>query len=161
MERNGTVDILERIGNEFELEDGIKVPLYKVGDTVAKDTKNVLSYYVVNNGDNVIVHVEKQPESKKSMDKILYSIDKRIQKNIGKEISDKVVYRVRSFDEGFPRTACEKRNGNVLKTEGLSDKCVKPVLGEDGNIELVPATEYLRNITSKKKIYKKNSCLNV
>ena len=58
---------------------------------------------------------------------------------------------MRSFDEGFPRTACEKRNGNVLKTEGLSDKCVKPVLGEDGNIELVPATEYLRNITSKKK----------
>lgn len=161
MERNGTVDILERIGNEFELENDTKVPLYKVGDTVAKDTKNVLSYYVVNNGDNVIVHVEKQPDSKKSMDKILYSIDKRIQKNVGKDISDKVVYRVRSFDEGFPRTACEKRNGNVLKTEGLSDKCVKPVLGEDGNIELVPATEYLRNITSKKKIYKKNSCLNV
>lgn len=161
MERNGTVDILERIGNEFELENDTKVPLYKVGDTVAKDTKNVLSYYVINNGDNVIVHVEKQPDSKKSMDKILYSIDKRIQKNVGKDISDKVVYRVRSFDEGFPRTACEKRNGNVLKTEGLSDKCVKPVLGEDGNIELVPATEYLRNITSKKKIYKKNSCLNV
>ena len=89
----------------------------------------------------------------------MYSIDKRIQKNVGKDISDKVVYRVRSFDEGFPRTACEKRNGNVLKAEELSDKCVKPVLGEDGNIELVPATEYLRNITSKKKIYKKNSCL--
>ena len=157
IEKNGTVDILERIGKEIILDDGCKIPLYLVGKEVEKDTKNILSYEIANVDNIMVVHIEKQPNSKKDISKILYGIEQRIQKKYGLEVSDKVVYRIRAFEEGFPSTSCEKRSNQTLVDEGLTELCVKPIMLDNGKISLLPAFDYFEKSTPKQltKINKK------
>ena len=57
---------------------------------------------------------------------------------------------VRTFEEGFIGTKSEKRNSRVLMSEGITDKCVKPIY-EDGQIKLLSS-----NMVEKIKVYKKN-----
>ena len=125
-----TIEILERIGKEIKLEDGTLYPLYKIGMEVEKDTKHILSYEVVNIDNEIVIHVEFQPDAHNNPTKVLSSIQARILKYCGEEIANKVMYRIRTFEEGFKGTHCEKRDYNALVDEGITEKCVKGVDGE-------------------------------
>ena len=131
----GDVHIKGRIGNEIELLTGEKVPLFTVADAILKDTKNVLSCEVVavknkNDLDIPVAHIELQPESKKSIDKVLGSIADRIYSECHPGVSDLLLLRVRDHNEAYPLTGCGKRNNVALEKEGITEKCI-------------PATSYL------------------
>jgi len=130
----GTIKILGRMGNELVLGDGRKVPLYSIGEIAEQEYKKILSYEVVNVKNTLVIHIECQPGIDVQIPDLLLKIDKRIERKFGQEVCDKVFYRIRSFDEGFIGTGCEKRNYNVLMEEGISHMCVKPILnGERQN----------------------------
>lgn len=141
IEKYGSLTIHGRMGNELILDNDQKFPLFLIGQEVEKDTKHILSYEVVNVDNKIIIHVEFQPDRKNNVEKILIGIENRIIKQYGQNIADKVVYRVRSFEEGFVGTACEKRDYNALVKEGINKKCIKPIL-ENGQIELISADDY-------------------
>ncbi len=149
-EKHGTLVIFGRIGNELILDNGNKIPLFLIGLEVERDTKHVLSYEVINIDNTAVVHVEFMPAAPQNKEKILMGIENRIIRKLGKEVADKVLYRVRTFEEGFIGTKSEKRNSRVLMSEGITDKCVKPIY-EDGQIKLLSS-----NMVEKIKVYKKN-----
>ncbi len=125
----GDVHIKGRIGNEIELLTGEKVPLFTVADAILKDTKNVLSCEVVavknkNDLDIPVAHIELQPESKKSIDKVLGSIADRVYNECHPGVSDLLLLRVRDYNEGYPLTGCGKRNNLELEKEGITEKCI-------------------------------------
>lgn len=125
----GDVHIKGRIGNEIELLTGEKVPLFTVADAILKDTKNVLSCEVVavknkNDLDIPVAHIKLQPESKKSIDKVLGSIADRVYNECHPGVSDLLLLRVRDYNEGYPLTGCGKRNNLELEKEGITEKCI-------------------------------------
>jgi len=136
IEKHGTTKILERVGKELRLNNGSLLPLYKIGELVECDTKNILSYEVVNIDNQIVIHLELQPKRKKSVESILMGIEQRIFNELGFEVSNNVMYRVRSFEEGFVGTKCEKRSYQALVDEGMTEKCVKPIYDKDGKIVL-------------------------
>lgn len=131
MEKNGTIRILERIGKEVSLDDGTLIPLFYIGDLVELDTKNIMSYEVVNVDNSFVIHLELQPEQRDSKDKILLSLHSRIVKKYGEKVASKVCYRIRSFEETFPVSKCGKRSYPKLKDEGITDKCLIPIYKEN------------------------------
>lgn len=138
----GSVKMLGRIGNELILDDDTRVPMFMIGEEVEKDTKNVLSYEVINVDNTAVIHIEFQPDKVKSKEKILAGIENRINKRFGDLVSGKVTYRVRTFEEGFEGNKSEKRDCIRLANEGITEKCIKPII-EDDNIILVPYDEYI------------------
>lgn len=142
VDKQGTVEIYERIGKELICDDGSRVPLFYIGKQVEKDTKHILSYEVVNVDNQIVVHIELQPGVKNNIPRILMGIEKRVSKVCGDKILGKIVYKIRSFEEGFVGTHCEKRNYNALVAEGIDDRCIKPILS-NGEVLLVSAEEYL------------------
>jgi len=145
IDKYGTLEILERIGKELVLSDGSTLPLFSIGKEVEKDTKHILSYEVVNIDNKLVVHIELQPGVKNNIPKILMGIETRIAKKFENtklaNVLDSVVYRIRSFDEGFVGTGCEKRSYNALVKEGISDKCIKPII-ENDEIKIISASEH-------------------
>lgn len=152
IDKQGTTEIYERIGKELELENGTKLPLFYIGKEVEKDTKHILSYEVVNLNNTIVIHIELQPGVKNNIPKILMGIETRIAKKYGIDVLNKIVYKIRTFEEGFVGTHCEKRNYNALVREGIDDRCIKPIL-ENEEIKLISADEYF-NGKAKQKIFK-------
>ena len=72
-----------------------------------------------------IAHIEFQPEKRQSDKNTLVSATQRCEKFLGEEITDKLLFRVHSFEESFPLTGCGKRNNKALIAEGITDKCIK------------------------------------
>lgn len=140
IEKHGTVKMLERIGREVILDDGTIMPLFRIGQLVELDTKNILSYEVVNVDNLFVVHVELHPDRYKSQNEILKSIHERIIAKYGDKVANKVLYRVRSFLEGFPSSKCGKRSYPKLKEEGIGRLCLAPVYTND-SIIFHPVTE--------------------
>lgn len=125
IEKYGTLEVLERIGKEIILENGKKLPLYCIGKEIEKDTKHVLSYEVVNVDNEIVIHLEFQPERKNNVEKILMGIKERVLKKYGVEVVNKIKYfRIHSFEEGFPYNASGKRSYQALLEEGISEKCI-------------------------------------
>lgn len=140
-EKFGTIEILERVGRELILEGGQKFPLFYIGKEVEKDTKHIMSYEVVNVDGKIVVHLELQPGMKNNIPKILMGIENRVKIKYGQEITDKIVYRIRTFEEGFYSTACGKRSYPLLVEEGITEKCIKPI--QDTNeIKMILADEF-------------------
>ena len=148
IEKYGTTEVLERIGKELQLKDGSKLPLFCIGKEVERDTKHILSYEVVNVDNEAVIHIELQPGVKNNIPKILMGIENRVYKKYGYEVAQKLTYRIRRFEEGFPRTACEKRSYSLLLKEGITEQCVKPIY-KNNRIELVP--QMLDNTPAKTK----------
>ncbi len=124
-----------RMGDEFTLSNGIKVPTFVIADEILKDTKNIMSCSVVNvkdeDGEEIpVAHIELQPDKKKSESNALMSAEERLQNYLPDELADKVVYRVHSYEEGFPLTGCRKRKHLALEEEGLTAACIKPRICE-------------------------------
>ncbi len=120
---NGTYEMLERVGKELVLADGSKMPLFCIGKEVEKDTKHILSYEVVNVNNIPVVHIEFQPDAKINLLKVLSGVEHRIALACGQEIADKVLFRIRGFEEGFQGTPSEKRSYSALLKEGITDRC--------------------------------------
>ncbi len=100
------------------LKDGTFFPIFKIEESISKDTKNIMSCTVIKTDDNVYVcHIEKQPNSSKRIEDVLSSCALRLEKEIPEEIFNKIYFRVRSYEEGFPISKSGKRDFNSLRSE--------------------------------------------
>lgn len=107
-----------------------KIAPYQIADEILKDTKNIMSCEVIEvqdkkYGNTYVAHVEFQPYKRKATEKILTSALDRCKLVFSNEITDKLVFRIRTFNESFPLTGCGKRNNIKLQEEGFSDLCVE------------------------------------
>lgn len=125
----GRVRMVDRPGNDIVTADGKVTAPYEINDLIQADTKNIMESYIIKNQDgetdNLICHIEKQPNSKKKDEQLIKEIQGRLSGKINPEILDKMFIRIRSFEEGFPVSGTGKTNLTQLKVEGISDKCVK------------------------------------
>lgn len=130
-------------------EEDLYIPPFMIANTILEDTKNILSCEVVSVKDDndktiYVAHIEFMPNVSIDEAEVLLSADTRCTNKYDKFIMDRVVYRVRNKEESFPLSGCGKRNNLCLIAEGINEKCVKPIAFDD-EIELINATEYLKN----------------
>lgn len=128
--KRGNAVMKGRMGNEFHLSDNTLFPTFQIADSILKDTKNILSCEVINVLDNngveiPIVHIEFQPDHKKSINQILKGTSSRIRKFVPCELADKVIYRIHFGKDSYELTGCGKRSVLALEEEGFSNKCFK------------------------------------
>lgn len=72
-----------------------------------------------------VAHVEMQFIRRDiDVEKVLSEAKARCIKKFGKEFEDKLLFRIRSFEESFPLLFTTKRNVNALKEEGI-EKAVR------------------------------------
>ena len=128
----GRINLRGRIDKNLPMD--INKLIIKLGDTILKDTKNILSCEVipqlVNEDYIFIAHVELQPDKMLSTENVFKNIEQRCISILGESITNKIYYRLHGFDEAYPLTGCGKRNNNALLAEGITEKCFKPVLSE-------------------------------
>lgn len=118
---NAYVDIFG--GLHLRGRQGGTEPTYKISDTILYDRDRILSCEIENSGKYYIVHIEPQPGIF-DIDQLLIDADCRLWKILGKDIRDRVLYRIHSTEESFETAHSGKR---YLKLEGITDKCCKPV----------------------------------
>lgn len=121
----GNVHIKGRMGDELELSNGDRLPLFEINDAILSDSKNILSCETViveDEGGNKtpVAHVELQPERKKSKIKILESLANRVDRFCGSKVTDLLLVDTRRYTDSFPLTGCGKRNVEALKQEGTT-----------------------------------------
>jgi len=125
--------------NDFTLlKDGIFFPTYKIEESISKDTKNIMSVAVIKmENDTYVCHIEKQPNSKKDLLSILSACALRLKGDIPSEIFDKIYFRIRGYEEGFPVAKSGKRDFNYLKNEDNDDRLIyiKDALSKTINLE--------------------------
>lgn len=120
------VYIKGRIGkNDPEIKN------FQIADEILRDTKNIMSCEVVTIDENTdspiyIAHIEPQFHNKVNIKKALLSAEERCMIKFGDKIKDKLFFRIRSYEEGFPTLFTAKRNLIALKEEGLSGECFIP-----------------------------------
>lgn len=120
-----SIKIKSRATDYVILSNGEFFPTYKIEEAISKDTKNILSCSVIKTDDNnYICHIEKQPDSSKSINSILISCRNRIYNEIPQEITMKIFFRMRDYSEGFPIDPSGKRSINTLRLENNIDKLI-------------------------------------
>lgn len=115
-----------------------KIKNFQVADEILRDTKNIMSCEVIilDDGTEVpvyVAHVEPQFYKKVNLQKTLLSAEQRCVARFGDELKDRLFFRVRSYEEGFPTLFTAKRNLIALKEEGLSEKCIVPSIEYSDN----------------------------
>lgn len=160
----GNCNVYAKIDNNNKIhlkgrikEEDLEVPPFKIMEEICKDTKTVLSCEVVsvkdkNDDTKYVAHIEFMPDSNINERETLLMFDNKCTKLYGSDVMENVTYRIRSNEEGFPLSGCGKRNNLKLIDEGISEKCVKPVLDND-TICLINAEDYYKN--SNKMLIKK------
>lgn len=151
LDRFGAPHIKGRIPKKEE-----PIPPYIISDEILKDTKNILSCEVIYLKDGIYVaHIEPQPGIRYNRNKLLYSIEARLSKTIPADILEKLVYRIRDFEEGYPLTHCGKRSNNLLRQEQLKYSVkvmsTSSIEGEDGAF-CIAGEEYLKELDHSKKL---------
>ena len=120
-----SVKMKGRFNNYVILNDGTFFPTFRIDEAITKDTKNIMSCAVIKMVDNTYVcHIEKQPTSKKSIEEILKACAMRLKSELPQEIYEKIYFRVRSYDEGFPVAESGKRDFNYLANEDNLTKLI-------------------------------------
>lgn len=114
-----------RMSDNIYMEDGTKIPFYKVEDAISCDTKNILSCSMIKvpETDEYVCHFEMQPNSRKNSEETTMSCAKRIEKVLPPEILSKIYIRQHSFEESFPLDPSGKRSITTLKNNGVDEKC--------------------------------------
>lgn len=128
------------------------IPEFLVSDTVGLDTKNIMSCETINVDGIYNVHVEFQPFSKKDKATVLLSAISRLEKALGKELSDKVVFTIHGL-EGFILTHSGKRDTTVLKNKGLENS-IRPVRLNDKDkeeVSFIDGENYILSIDNDEK----------
>ena len=123
IDSKGRVHIKDRYANYISLQDGKRFPLFRISELVCLDTKNVLSCETIllSDENQIVMHIELQPDKKVSNMRAIYSIDQRLRKNLPLEIYKMINYRVRDNVLSFPTNGSGKRNTLMLKSEGLNN----------------------------------------
>lgn len=142
IDSHGTVHMKGRVGNAISLSNGEEFPLFQINDLIAKDTKRILSSEVVFVNGAVVCNVEAMPGIKISEEALISSILQRLAKELPFEVMQKLLFKVRSFEEGYPTTGCEKRNNNALIQEGLTEDMIKGEVYEHVVILTYPFNDY-------------------
>lgn len=134
-----------------------KVPTYEISDEILKDTKNILSCETVEIDDDsygkiYVAHIELQPDKKYLESTCLMSALNRCKKKFDKEVTDKIVFRIRSNEESYPLSGCGKRVTKPLIQEGISDNCIRPIrTHKNPESYLIDGKQYLEKLQQKNK----------
>lgn len=144
----GKTIIHGRIGNEFELIDGSKIPTFVLAELVEKASNDILSVEVVNINDSQnsnipVIHYSLQPDCKREVDTAI-DVDVYLRQALPEEITNKILYH--PHREEFALTGSGKRDVNFLEKEGTNNSFSVCSISK-------PRIEQQKN--KKKKIYKK------
>ena len=125
-DKQDRIKMLGRPRDVILLSDSSKLPYFALENEVLKDTKNIMSCSLVHipDSDQYVCHMEMQPTSSQSDEKILKSCAERLQNKIPDEVLDQLFFRVRSFEESFPAAPSGKRDTKKLIAEGITDQCI-------------------------------------
>lgn len=118
------IRIVGRPSTNIKISESKSIPLYIAEDAVNEDFKNVMSTVIVRVNEKYVCHIEKQPESKYSDEKIIHDAAIRLSKVLPKEIMQLFYFRLRSFEESFPLAPSYKRDLEKLIQDGIDEKCV-------------------------------------
>ena len=141
----GNIIMKGRMGSEF-IVNNRKIPEFVISDIILTDKKRVLSAETINLDGIPIVDIEINPLYLKGKDKggvvanTILDANNKCTKILPKELSSKIVFRIRDDVNKYPLTDCAKRDINCLKKEGLSN-CFKPVVVDD-TVVLMDAKKY-------------------
>lgn len=130
-----------RIKIKGRLDDTFhNIPLYKIEDEVAKDTKNIMSVSAVkalkeDNQEQIIIHIQFSPIKQNNETKIIEGIRGRLQNTFPQEMLKNIQIRVRSQEESFPIAPSGKRNRQALIEEGYNKEKCLPVISEQTKIK--------------------------
>lgn len=116
---------------EITLDNGTTFPIFIIKDLIEKDTKNILSAEVVIVGDHLVAHIEPMPDKKINLDKLIYSISKRLLNKIPYEVFNKILFKLRDNFISYPLTGCGKRDNAALVDEGITEDMIKPSIVDD------------------------------
>ena len=123
--RFNSIKMKSRANDYVFLQNGEFFPTYKIEEIISRDTKNIMSCSIIKmENDTYVCHIEKQPFSKKNIVDILSSCSARLKSELPSEIYEKIYFRVRSFEEGFPVAKSGKRDFKYLQNEDNDDKLI-------------------------------------
>ncbi|MGM9878386.1 MAG: AMP-binding protein [Bacilli bacterium] len=115
---SGSIKMKGRFDDYTHLQDGSIFPYFKIEESVSKDTKNIMSCTVVRNPNNdIVIHIEPQLDTKKSINSIINSAAIRLSKEIPEEILSQIYFRFRDNEESFDMASSGKRNYSTLRNE--------------------------------------------
>lgn len=134
IDKFGSVHMKDRKDNEVVLENGTVVLPYQINDVVQKDPANIMTSMItpakINGRTCFIINYECSPLHKKSREKILFNLNRRIQKSFP-QLSDRVLYRIFDEKHPFPLTASGKRSiVDVEKMGHFNAKTAQDLLAE-------------------------------
>lgn len=109
-------------------KDDPKIKQFQIADEILRDTKNIMSCEVIYfpEEDVYVAHIETQFHKPVNEEKALLAAEQRCFNKFGDELNNRLLFRLRSHDEGFPTLFTAKRNINELKEEGITEKCILP-----------------------------------
>ena len=90
---------------------------YMIDDIISEDTKNILSSTTVENENGLLITIQQQPTSKKTIDEIYKSIYYRLQSKISNNMLEYIKIRVIPVRDSMPLTPSGKRNFKKLENE--------------------------------------------
>ena len=116
------------IKGRIKSDDPVLKP-FQISNVIQRDIRNIMSCEVIyfEKQDKYVAHVEFQ-YGKRTSDKerkILIRAYKRCIQVFGEELKGKLLFRIRSYEEGFPTLFTAKRNIIELKEEGINEKCIE------------------------------------
>lgn len=126
----GTFRMLDRPGNDIIIKNGEVIPPYIINDLIQLDTKNIMDSFIVKaydvDGNEILVcHVEKQPDSTKTIEQLATDIRLRLDGKIDSSVLDNMYLRVRTFAGGFPVAGSGKTDLIVLANEKIDNNYLK------------------------------------
>ena len=128
MDEFGGIRMLDRQNTDILLANGTYFPRWKICDYVQEDVKNIMEAFLVVVEDagqeKYIFHIEMQPDAKKNQTEILKGVKTRLSGRIPEEVLERMYFRFRSFEEGFPVAGTGKTDLHALIAEGVSDSCI-------------------------------------
>lgn len=128
----GTFRMLDRPGNDIVLDNGKIIPPYVINDLIQLDTKNIMDSYIVKSFDDLgneilVCHIEKQPNSKKTIEQLATDIRLRLNGKVDNSVIDNMYLRVRTFEEGFPIAGSGETDLIALSNEKVNENYYKLV----------------------------------
>ena len=144
------MDFLGDIHFKERKEPG-RVSTSEINESILKNLSCVLTSEVVEVNGFYVAHVEFVP-GKNDILKNLLKIEKRCEKELGSEITSRIVYKLHDTKESFKLTHSGKRDRLALIEEGVSNVCIKPVY-QDGEINFVGGLDYICKRKEKNKVF--------
>ena len=97
------------------------IPGFEISDAILKDTKNIMSCETISFDEGYYVsHIEFQPDITPHYNDLI-PIYKRCISILGKDLADKILFKVRKGYCSYPVTGCGKRSKPALTDEGKKD----------------------------------------